>query len=104
MKPTRILFPLCTASLLAACASRAPEAAPDDAQAAAGCAELKTRRAAADETRREAEQKKQDAWKAIVPFAVAARRVQAGQALEVAEREQAALAAAAQKQRCGDGA
>lgn len=104
MKPTRVLLPLCTALLLAACASRAPEAAPADAHAGAGCAELKTRRAAVDETRREAEQRKQDAWKAIVPFAVAARRVQAGQAIEAAEREQAALAAAAQKQGCSDGA
>ncbi len=104
MKPTRSLpIALAAALLLGACASRAPEA-PAQAHAAAGCVELKARRAAAADTRREAEQKKHDAWKAIVPFAIAARRAQAGQAIEAAEREQAALAAAAQKQGCGDGA
>lgn len=104
MKPHRALVPWCTAVLLAACASRAPEASPTATPNTTGCAELQTRRTAVDQTRREAEQKKQDAWKAIVPFAIAARRTQAGHALEAAEREQAALAAAAQKQGCSDGA
>lgn len=93
---TWTLLALC--ALVTACAAP-PQAAPG--AAAADCAQIEAKLADAEKARREAQQQKQDAWKVVVPFAVAARRVQAGKALEAAEHQQAALKAAAQKQGCG---
>lgn len=90
------------AALLGACAT--PHQPAPSTGAGADCAQLQSRLADAEKARREAQQQKQDAWKVIVPFAVAARHAQAGKALDVAEQQQAALKAAAQKQGCSHGA
>jgi hypothetical protein len=101
MKSTKTLAVLALAGLASACAT-APQPVP--AAAGADCAQIQARLAQSEQLRREAQQQKQDAWKVIVPFAVAARHAQAGKALDAAEQQQAALQAAAQKQGCSHGA
>ena len=88
------------ALLMAACAS-APQQLPDAATVAMPsmptCAQLEEQLARAEEARRAADEKGQNAWKAVVPFAVAARYASGKAAANEAEdtiaalREQAAL-------------
>jgi len=101
MKALQTLSALALAALATACTT-GPQTRPT---AGSGeCAQIRTRLAAAEQAHREAQQQKQDAWKAIVPFAAVARRLQADQALDAAEHQQAALQAAARNQGCSHGA
>lgn len=101
MKTSKPLALLAQAGLATACAT-GPQTPPT--ADGADCAQLQARLAQTEQARREAQQQKQDAWKVLVPFAVAARHAQAGKAMDAAEQQQAALKAAAQKQGCGHGA
>jgi len=86
------------ALVMAACAS-APQPSPQAAAAATPptCAQLDEQLARAEEARRAADEKGQNAWKAVVPFAVAARYASGKAAANEAEeaitglRSQAAL-------------
>jgi hypothetical protein len=89
---------LLAALLVSACAS-----APQPVATAADCTQIDTQLAAARASQRDAQQRKDDAWKVIVPFAVVAKRAQAGSDLEAAEQRIAELQAAQVRQGCGHG-
>ncbi len=69
MTRTLVFFALVSSLLLGACASTppAPEPAPVD------CSLLRTQIALTQEDKREGVEKRDGAWKAVVPFAVAGR-------------------------------
>lgn len=66
----------------------------------ADCARLDAEIARTDEARREAAQRSDSAWKAVVPFAVLARKASAKSALDDADKKLAELKAQAAAQRC----
>lgn len=85
-------------------ATSAPSAAPANATRAAArtdCAELRAAVADAGRAADTARERKADAWKLVVPFAVLARRAQAGNELEAAEGQLAVLQAQAARDGCG---
>jgi len=86
------------ASLLPACAST-PHGATTVA-AETSCTTLATGIADAQAARGAAEAERQNAWKAVVPFAVAARYAKAGTALDVAEQRLRQLHAEAAQKDC----
>ena len=75
---------LAVVALLTGCAGAPRAQAP--AEAISGCSELQTEIAAAEEAKRAAMEKQQHAWKAIVPFAVAARYADAKSAAADADQ------------------
>lgn len=84
----------------------APSGAPtttDRAGAPAGCDDLLAAVVEAGRAADAARERKADAWKLVVPFAVLARRAQAGHELEAAERQRAALQAQAALAGCSGG-
>jgi len=89
---------LFAAVALAGCAS-----APQDAAivaAATTCSELGAQIAGTEDTRRSAAEKQQGAWKAVVPFAVAARYASGKSAVDEADEQLAALRAESARQGC----
>jgi hypothetical protein len=91
------LFALTLTALIGACASAPPVDAP---VAALDCNAVETELQRNAEAHRAAEQKQQDAWKAVVPFAVMARYGQGKAALAESEQRQADLQAQAARQGC----
>ena len=70
------VFPLpiiVLAAMLSAGCSSAPSAARAPAESIAGCSELVAEMSASDAARSAALEKQQGAWRAVIPFAVAAR-------------------------------
>ena len=92
------LFALAIAAALAGCAE--PRPAPAPPTAAASCAQLQAERATVAERRRVALEKEHDAWKALVPFAVAARFASGRSAVDEADRQLADLQARATLKGC----
>jgi hypothetical protein len=86
------------AALLAACAS--PPAGRPTAAAPADCSAIGTEIAHAEEARRAATQKQDDAWKAVVPFAVAARYASGKAAVADADRQLAELRTESDRRGC----
>jgi outer membrane PBP1 activator LpoA protein len=64
------------------------------------CSRLDADLALAEQARREADDKQADAWKAVVPFAVAARYASAKAAAAHADKQIEALRNAAARQDC----
>jgi hypothetical protein len=86
---------LCSAALAQeASASPAPESTPPPA---ADCLAIDSEIARAAEARRVAIERSANAWKAVIPVAVLARKASARSALEEADRKLAALKVAAQR-------
>lgn len=81
---------------LAACASPPPSTAV----AGGDCATIAESMAAQQQAQRSAEADRQQAWKAVVPFVVAARYASAGAAGREAESRQRELLAQADAQGC----
>jgi len=93
-----------TTTTPAAAASRA--AATPGAQPSATrtpCVEQQAALADAKRAVDTARERKANAWKLVIPFAVLARHAQAGNELEAAEKQLAALQAQAAREGCGDG-
>ncbi|HEY9063534.1 MAG TPA: hypothetical protein VIO33_01030 [Burkholderiaceae bacterium] len=103
-RPSSVVAAL-LATLLGACASAPPPSGasvtgrPADASAAS-CAQLDAQIVQAAEARRAAEEKGQNAWKAVVPFAVAARYASGRAAAGEAEDAMAGLREQARRQGC----
>jgi hypothetical protein len=100
----RFSVPLTAAALVAACA-HAPGAKPDapptpSADAAADCAALGTQIAQAELGQRAAHEQQRNAWKVVVPFAVAARYAGARRAGADADERLAELQAAFTRRGC----
>jgi hypothetical protein len=90
---------LAVAAWLAACA-QTPPATPALQVASLDCASLASEIHAADEARRAAEQRRQDAWKVLVPFAVLARYGQADAAVDESGQRLAQLRRQADERGC----
>jgi len=96
------------AALASGCAGVAPGATTKTAAAAdagvdlagASCAQLDADIAQTDETLRAAQAKNQDAWKVVVPFAVAARYASSKSAANNATQQLEALHAEATRRGC----
>jgi hypothetical protein len=86
------------ATLLVACAQT--PARPEAPLASLDCAALASEIHAAAEAQRAAAQQRQDAWKAVVPFAVAARYAKGKAAEQQLEQQLAELQQHAARQRC----
>lgn len=99
------LVALLGAAFLAACANvpGTPKADTETTAAVRSCAQLQAEIAGAEQARSDAQQRKDEAWKVIVPFAVAARHLQAKSALEEAEQRLAGLQLGAEQQGCRHG-
>lgn len=100
------LVALLAATFLAACAhppGSAAAHAETTVAAARTCPQLHAGIAAAEQALGDAQQRKEDAWKVIVPFAVAARHAQAKSAMGDAEQRLAELKLAAERQGCSHG-
>lgn len=82
-------------------ASATPSAEP--AATRTPCVERQTALTDAKRTVDTARERKASAWKLVVPFAVLARRAQAGNELEAAEKQLAALQAQTTREGCSDG-
>ena len=97
------LITLCLAASIAlavaGCAS-APSAPTTVAAAAPECRQLDAEIARTVDARRAAADREQNAWKAVVPFAVAARHVSGKIAESEAEQQLAALRAERDRQGC----
>jgi hypothetical protein len=87
------------AVLITGCAGTPP--APS-AAAADTCAELRDEIARADAAKHAADEKRGDAWKAVIPFAVAARYASGKAAAGEAARHRDALAAESTRRGCTD--
>lgn len=72
-----------------------PALATEPAQPAPPCTHIEAEVARAEEARRAAVEQSDNAWKAVVPFVVLARKASAKSALEEAEKKLAALKAQA---------
>jgi hypothetical protein len=81
-------------ALIAPCAFAAP-AAPSDA-----CMRIAADQAQVQQARQHALEKRDSAWKAVLPFAVIARKVSSKAAVEEADRQVAALRRAAEAEGC----
>jgi hypothetical protein len=92
------------AALLGACAGTpttpTPAATPPQAQGPRDCAQLEAEIAAVRAEQRAAETKKGEAWKAVVPFAVAGRYASANSAIRETEQRLANLRAEARRSGC----
>jgi hypothetical protein len=97
MTRTTSLFALALSALVAACASTPPS---DMQVAALDCSALQTELVRNADAQRAAAQQQQDAWKAVVPFAVMARYGQGKAAAAESEQRQADLQAQAARQGC----
>ncbi|HEX6707973.1 MAG TPA: hypothetical protein VF169_24750 [Albitalea sp.] len=86
------------AAMLTACAS-----APQPASIPTDCAELHTEIARAEDARRAALDQQQSAWKAVIPFAMAARHASGKSAVADADRRLAELHAQSAQQACHPG-
>lgn len=75
MKPTLQFAGVCLAAVLAACAQTPPSTGTE--LAGLDCAAIEAQVSVASQQQRAAAQQRQDAWKAVVPFAVMARHGQA---------------------------
>lgn len=102
MKPSSIAataaLTLITLGGVVACASAPQQQAA--AAAALDCAALDAEIARAAQAQQAAAQQRQDAWKAVVPFAVMARYGQGKAALDASEQRLAELQAQATRQGC----
>jgi hypothetical protein len=96
--PPTLFLPWIT--LLAACAGTPATPTPPPASGPRDCAQLEAQTAAAHAARREAEQRKGEAWKAVVPFAVAGRFAGANAAIRDSEQRLGALRAQARQLGC----
>jgi hypothetical protein len=97
----RWLAPALLSAMFAACAiAPAPTAAPAVAATAVDCETIATEQAHALEERRAALEKQDGAWRAVVPFAVAARYASGKSALGDAERRLQELNAQADRLGC----
>jgi hypothetical protein len=100
----RLSLPLSVAALMAACAhapGAAPTAAPaPSAGAAADCSSLGAQVAQAERDQRAALERQRDAWKVVVPFAVAARYAGAKRAGADADEHLAELQAEFSRRGC----
>jgi hypothetical protein len=83
------------AAMLSACAN-----APQPKAIPAECGQLDAQIASTEDARRTALDKQHDAWKAVVPFAVAARHASGKSAAAEAEQRLAELRAASARQGC----
>jgi len=95
--PSQISLASVLLALLAGCASApATRAAPK----AADCRQLSAEIASAEEARRAAMEKQQSAWKAVIPFAVAARYASAKSSSGRADQRRAELQTQFKRQGC----
>lgn len=101
---TTLAAVVAAAALATGCANVAPAAASADAAgvdlAGASCAQLEADIAQTDEALRSAQAKNQDAWKVVVPFAVAARYATSKSAANNATQQLEALRAEAAHRGC----
>jgi hypothetical protein len=96
--------PLNPARTAAATSTPSGAAAPSPRPAApTACGELQVALADAGRAVDTARERKADAWKLVVPFAVLARHAQAGNELEAAEKQLATLQAQSAREGCGGG-
>jgi hypothetical protein len=97
-----LCWPLAIGALVAGCAN--PPAAPrvHAATSAPACEQLAAEIARAEQARSESAQKQQDAWKAVVPFVVAARYASGRSALAEAEQRLGELRAEFGRQGCAE--
>ncbi len=97
----RLFLALAVALLAAACAAPPQQAAKADAQASStDCAATAAALAQVHEAQRHAEAERQGAWKAVVPFVVAARYANASSAESQARERATALEGRLQSQGC----
>lgn len=87
-------------TLVVGCAGTPATPTPPPARGPRDCAQLEAETAAAQAARREAEERKGEAWKAVVPFAVAGRFASANAAIRATEQRLGALRAEAQRLGC----
>lgn len=97
MTPRLPLLLLALAVLAPGCASPPPS----PAAAAPGCRQLAAEITRTQETRRAALEKEQNAWKAVIPFAVAARYASGRSAAGKADKRLQELRAEYSRQGCG---
>jgi len=83
------------AAMLSACAST-----PTPTTIPADCGQLDAQIAGTEDARRSALDKQHDAWKAVVPFAVAARHASGKSAAAAADERLVELRAASARQGC----
>jgi hypothetical protein len=93
---TRITFIALPLLLLGACAS----APTQQTTAAADCSAIAASIAQTEQERRDALEQGDSAWKAVVPFAVLARKAKARSAVEQADARLVELQAASGRQGC----
>ena len=77
-----VFLPFVAAAVLAGCATTSNEVAP----ALLTCDELAAEMASTRDARLQAIEKKEDAWKFVIPFAVAGRHVASAQSVSEADR------------------
>ena len=98
MHPRPAALALFCAAGLAGCAS--PPGASASSALPAACGDLQQAMAQAEQARPAAVHKQESAWKAVIPFAVAARYAQGRSEMDEAEARLAELQAASQAQGC----
>ena len=92
------LLSLCAlATFVAGCAS-SPK--PQSASASADCSQLRAEIARAEADKRAATEKKEGAWKVVIPFAVAAKYVSGKSAADAADKRLDELRARSARQGC----
>ncbi|WP_280155504.1 hypothetical protein [Piscinibacter sp. XHJ-5] len=91
---------LIVATLAAGCASGPGPAGRPPAPAPADCSAVATEIARVEEARRAAAEKHEGAWKAVIPFAVAARYASGKAAAGEADRQLSELHAESHRQGC----
>lgn len=87
-------------ALTAGCAGAPASSTAPAASMATGCSQLSAEIANTGEARRAALEKEKAAWKAVVPFAVAARYVSGKSAVDKADRQLETLHADFHRQGC----
>lgn len=91
--------PLLAATLFAAGCAPAPTL-PTASRTTTDCNQLRTERAQVEADKLAATEQQQNAWKVVVPFAVAARYASGKSALEAADKRLAALDAESARRGC----
>lgn len=97
--PMTRLLALVAAASIAGCAS-APETAPPATHSALDCSQIEAQIGAAEQARQAALEKEQDAWKVVIPFAVAARYASSKAAVSEADERLAQLRAESTRRGC----
>lgn len=94
-----VVLPVCASALIIGCASVSNTSRPAGT-ASVDCAELDAALSAAEEQKRAATATQRDAWKVVIPFAVAARYISATASVSDADTRSAQLQAESDRHGC----